>query len=329
MSEHTSIIEDIGATLKKAREAKDISIASAALHTNLSVMVITRLEANQFAELGAPVFVKGYLTQYGRFLGISRPALDQAFNQLSPADVAIKLNNVNVAAQQRSLRRHRWGLWLVILMLLGLIGMILSQVMVSDSWLMRQFHSTFAENRREDSVLEGTTQPASEQNLVLEIAGQTFTPVDETAGDPSMRTSKQDGALSLESLDLAPTQPSSGTALALPEETTMPSQEPTTVMISPSENTTTVVETQSESTPAAIVLTAVKDSWFEVKDKNGKTVHKKLMKSGEVIELSNDGAPYEFSLGLPDAVRLTVNGEAKAWGPYKTSRSARRFKVGL
>ena len=59
-----------GARLRSEREAQGISHQQAAESLNLDTMVLAHLEANDFATLGAPVFVKGHLRRYTTMLGL-------------------------------------------------------------------------------------------------------------------------------------------------------------------------------------------------------------------------------------------------------------------
>ena len=59
-----------GARLRREREAQGISHQQAAESLNLDTMVLAHLEANDFAALGAPVFVKGHLRRYTTMLGL-------------------------------------------------------------------------------------------------------------------------------------------------------------------------------------------------------------------------------------------------------------------
>jgi cytoskeleton protein RodZ len=59
-----------GARLRREREAQGISHQQAAESLNLDTMVLAHLEANDFATLGAPVFVKGHLRRYTTMLGL-------------------------------------------------------------------------------------------------------------------------------------------------------------------------------------------------------------------------------------------------------------------
>ena len=59
-----------GARLRSEREAQGLSHQQAAESLNLDTMVLAHLEANDFAALGAPVFVKGHLRRYTTMLGL-------------------------------------------------------------------------------------------------------------------------------------------------------------------------------------------------------------------------------------------------------------------
>ena len=84
MSEKTTTTGtlDIGAVLSAARMKRELSIATAAMQSNLSQEIIEKLEQNRFGEIGAPVFTRGYLSLYARFLGLNEAAVGQAFNKI-------------------------------------------------------------------------------------------------------------------------------------------------------------------------------------------------------------------------------------------------------
>ncbi|MGB7739844.1 MAG: RodZ domain-containing protein [Steroidobacteraceae bacterium] len=66
----TELPSSPGARLRREREAQGISHQQAAESLNLDAMVLAHLEANDFAALGAPVFVKGHLRRYTTMLGL-------------------------------------------------------------------------------------------------------------------------------------------------------------------------------------------------------------------------------------------------------------------
>lgn len=59
-----------GYRLREAREARGLSIGEAARNLRLDSKVIAALEDDDYAALPAPIFVKGYLNQYCKLLGL-------------------------------------------------------------------------------------------------------------------------------------------------------------------------------------------------------------------------------------------------------------------
>lgn len=59
-----------GARLKQAREAAGLSIEDVAAKLKMPARVIQSLEQEDFARIGAPVFVRGQLRSYARLLGV-------------------------------------------------------------------------------------------------------------------------------------------------------------------------------------------------------------------------------------------------------------------
>ncbi len=64
-----------GQRLRKAREAAGLSLADVASRLKMPTRVVESLEAEDWARLGAPVFVRGQLRSYGRLLGLATAPL--------------------------------------------------------------------------------------------------------------------------------------------------------------------------------------------------------------------------------------------------------------
>lgn len=67
-AEITELPASPGARLRREREARGLTQQQAAEQLTLDISVITALEANDFAALGAPVFAKGHLRRYAALL---------------------------------------------------------------------------------------------------------------------------------------------------------------------------------------------------------------------------------------------------------------------
>jgi cytoskeleton protein RodZ len=80
-AEITELPSSPGARLKREREASGLSEQQAAESLNLDPTVITFLEANDFAALGAPVFAKGHLRRYAALLGLDEDEIVGAYER--------------------------------------------------------------------------------------------------------------------------------------------------------------------------------------------------------------------------------------------------------
>jgi cytoskeleton protein RodZ len=70
-----------GARLRREREARGLTQQQAADTLNLDPMIVIALEANDFAALGAPVFVKGHLRRYAALLGLAEDETVAAYER--------------------------------------------------------------------------------------------------------------------------------------------------------------------------------------------------------------------------------------------------------
>ena len=294
MSEKTNTTGalDIGAVLSAARMKRDLSIATAAMQSNLSQEIIERLEQNRFAEIGAPVFTRGYLGLYARFLGLNEAAVSQAFNKIkSEPAPELRLTAANIESQARPYRRRSYlGSWLLLIPVVAIGGILLYQLFDNNSWLMTQINGAF--NAPQAS---GETTPAeggsanSGNEIVLEVGGTPLSP----EGTPLSPESAQN----------------------IPGLTPPVSNDPA-----------------SDTPPAStanrgIQLSFSVESWIEIKDSGNKKVLSKLVKAGEKIELPADGAPYNLNLGRPDGVVMLINGQEQPLENYRQKNSGRRFNV--
>ena len=299
MSEKTNTtgVLDIGAVLSAARMKRDLSIATAAMQSNLSQEIIEKLEQNRFAEIGAPVFTRGYLGLYARFLGLNEAAVSQAFNKIkSEPAPELRLTAANIESQARPYRRRSYlGSWLLLIPVVAIGGILLYQLFDNNSWLMTQINGAF--NAPQAS---GETTPAeggsanSGNEIVLEVGGTPLSP---------------EGTQNIPGL----TPPPAGDSSAA--------------------NSEQAAETPASDTPPAstanrgIQLSFSVESWIEIKDSGNKKVLSKLVKAGEKIELPADGAPYNLNLGRPDGVVMLINGQEQPLENYRQKNSGRRFNV--
>jgi cytoskeleton protein RodZ len=89
--------QSLGAKLRGAREARQLAIDDLAAELRIAEESLIALEEDRFDALGAPVFAKGYLKQYGARLGLDVGVLASEFDK-SPASARV------VIAPSRTIR---------------------------------------------------------------------------------------------------------------------------------------------------------------------------------------------------------------------------------
>lgn len=82
----------LGERLRSARKARALTLEQAAFTLRLEAATLRALEDEQYAALGAAVFVRGHLKAYARLLGLSEEVVMAAYRAADPnADVPPKV----------------------------------------------------------------------------------------------------------------------------------------------------------------------------------------------------------------------------------------------
>ena len=71
-SAESEYIHDIGARLKAARMARNLTLKTAAMRSGLDRSIVKKIEQNRFADIGAHVFTMDHVVRYARYLNISK-----------------------------------------------------------------------------------------------------------------------------------------------------------------------------------------------------------------------------------------------------------------
>ena len=67
--------DSVGRILSRARVARDLSLEQVSAELRIEPQQLDALEHDRFERIGVPVFVKGYLRQYGARLGLDQREL--------------------------------------------------------------------------------------------------------------------------------------------------------------------------------------------------------------------------------------------------------------
>jgi len=72
-------MDTIGHTLREARHAKMATLEDASRATRVKLEILERLEADEFDQLAAPMYTKGFLRMYADYLGLDSQTIVDAY----------------------------------------------------------------------------------------------------------------------------------------------------------------------------------------------------------------------------------------------------------
>lgn len=112
-------MESVGELLRNAREAQEKTIDEVAKVTKMSGQILEALEDDRFSALPAPVYVKGQLRTYARYLGLDEDEVVQKYlrftqQQQQDSDELDEWDAVELElAEQKKTAGRRW-VWIAV-----------------------------------------------------------------------------------------------------------------------------------------------------------------------------------------------------------------------
>lgn len=303
--ESLSSSDSLGAKLKSAREAQELSFEVISAELRISVPLLNSLEDGEYEALGPPVFAKGYLKQYGARLGLNVPEL------VADYEKAVGKQDIDIAPSQTiTLRDDRQiTVWVVAALVLALISAVI--------WFWWWLGTDRAEVPA--AIFSDGAADAPAQTRVAEpeaIARQSVPAAPPPAVLQSANETDDAGSAAVAADDTEPVPESSiGIETELAAETELeaaPEPEPEPQL---------AAEPGLESEPyfgPELEVVFLADSWTEITAESGDRLFYDLGRAGTIATVPADRDMNLF-FGNAAAVALTIDGE-----PYSIPASARR-----
>jgi cytoskeleton protein RodZ len=278
--------DPIGLRLRQAREQQALSVAQVGQQLKLPVAIVEAMERDDWARLGAPVYVRSYLGSYLRLVGLPESLAEQAAQgkptpQLVPMGSRSRMRRV----LDQSLRNA--------------VYLLMTAVLVVPVVLVARHYQS--------------SQPPKQ--LALDTPS-TFTPAAPVAVAPVPAP--------LPALDAAaaPEAAAASEALAV-DAATAPAAEPSA---GPDPVMASMAPSFKRDGQAGLVLSFREESWIEVLDADGRRVERGLVAGGDVrryaagqvaritlgkadaVEVSFAGKPVDLApYRAADVARFTVS----------------------
>ena len=288
----------LGEMLRSARLAHDLTLEQLSTELRIEAKQLNALEENRFEQIGVPVFVKGYLKQYGLRLGIDvRDLLALYYKQTTLADVEVQPSRSIKLRDERSIVS-----WVVLAIVLVLVV-----VLAYWWWNGGSFGPLPVPGSSTPEPTAATAPAAAEPTLQPQAL-----PVDpSTVSAPSLAVPA--ATLPAEPAPATPLQPDAASAVL-----------PAAAIVEPADDADDGRAAPVVALPLEFTFAA--ESWAEVTDARGERLLFGLTAAGRKVTVRGE-PPIAVVLGNADAVQLTVDGEPYAIPTTGREDQLARFSV--
>lgn len=277
--------DTLGSLLKSAREQKGITVEDAATRLHLRPCIVTDIEADCFSNIDSSTYVRGYVKNYARILGVDKEAINNCLARQVP-------KVTEPAMQSFSRKTSRQATDSRLMLVTYLIGFLLLALLVVW-WLQKP--SVVSDVDFSQPTAEEVQQAREFESRQAQIA-ETELPPETSTETPTAEVDK-----SLVE-DNNTDEVNSGVVNADVDMTEQP--------------------VATEATQASVGIELDGDCWIKLTDANGKTLIDGLRSPGQTIRVQGK-APFKLVLGAPQTVSLTFNGQAVSLADFPSGRVAR------
>jgi len=273
-----------GQRLKKARELRGLSVDQVVSDLRLSRRIVEGIEADDYASLPEPAFVRGYMRRYAQLVKLSPDDIAARFDESYAVDTAtpepdVRPRNPIQILGDLARPRLRPG------RLLSWVSLAVIVLLFAGFFWVRQ------DNSISEPVVESVETPVAPTAPVPTAAVTIITA-------PTVTAAPDNTAVAM---DVLPSP--SGPAVLPPPVGAAAQRAVVPAPLSPAAATDAL----------KIVLTA--DSWLSVRDASGRVLVSTLRKSGETLNLSG-AAPFAVNVGNAPGVTMSINGKAVDLKPH-------------
>ncbi|WML90998.1 helix-turn-helix domain-containing protein [Thiothrix lacustris] len=354
---------DLTSKLVECREKAGLDIEQAAEELHLSTHILRALEAEDFAHLPEPPYVRGYLRGYSKLTDVDAKELIRTYEALrgaKPDEIAHHfaparpLNKVaQPAISTSTLKFIGFG---ALVLLLGLFSTIPGvRDWANHTWssfsaqtnppdvprppsAMEAYVAQKAamEQEKDKAAAQEAQQQAAAKNTTEASIATTVTPV-----EPVPASSTQDTIATATTVDTTSVTPEAPIAPPTTTQTISPATPPADTAAATTAATTPATEGVAPSTAAtaaadaaatalapgeiSIKMEFAQEVWMQIKGDDKKTLFESLNTAGNIKEFKAT-PPLNVKIGNAPGVKIFVNGQPFDLAPH-TKGSVARFRV--
>ena len=336
-----------GDRLQAARISIGMTVEDVANKMHLSESILNSLEENNFDDITAPIFVKGYLRSYARIVRLDENEIIDQYNRFyTDGDPPISSTSNTVPEINADDARVKWVTRFVVIGLVALLSL----------WWWNRYQQpaqplSLDSSGQVDPVAQGDqsairispARPSSEQSsspsALSEAARQELNGIGQRPRQIPIQPAQTQVVEVIEpaiemvaAIDNAPSA-ALPTAQELDEMVSTEEQArsaPQPVDVAEPEQPA-AAQNAGEPAPATdaqdLVIVVNADTWADIKDAAGERMVRDLLRAGRTLSVSGE-APIQVFLGNGYGVSMTYKGKDFDIGPYIKPNNTARFRLG-
>jgi cytoskeleton protein RodZ len=293
-----------GDRLQAARISIGLTLEDVANRMHLSTSILNSLEENNFEDITAPIFVKGYLRSYARIVNLNEEEiLKLYFGHCTDCDPPISSTSNTSAELNSDDTRVKWFTWLVIL---GLAALLIT-------WWWNRYQQP-AETLSLDSTESMEMMNSATDGIQNEVpAFGSGTPAADVAvlDDLNQKVVNELDKLNNDQTEVEPIAIEDPLVTEQPDEMslqqTLKDNISSEVPIEDEPEQTETVVTSTANNSKGLVITVNADTWTDIRDASGKKLVYDLLRSGETVAVDGK-APLRAFFGNGYGVSMQYQG---------------------
>ena len=331
-----------GERLQAARIQQGLSLQDVASRMHLSAKILEAIEDNNFEEITAPIFVKGYLRAYARIVSLDEDEMILQYRDFfSEEDPPISSTSNILPELSVADARIKWTTYLVIVVVgVSLAAWWWTKEQTNDAPISLGSQSSGEVRTQTDTEVVNSDIEAVSEDMTATTATVDVVPAQPESVDPvvnepiTMQESSAAESIVVEPVIEQPVVEQPVTEEPVAEEPV--TEEP--VAVEP-----VLLEPESEALVTAPVVRAdpirlapsgsdklqinvVADTWADVKDTNGYQLVYDLLRADDSVKVTGE-APFSVFLGNGHGVEIIFNGEDIDIAPRIRDDNTARLKI--
>jgi cytoskeleton protein RodZ len=283
-----------GRLLQAAREEKNLRAEDVAYEIRLTPSQVLALEENDYSRMPEETYVRGYLRNYARLVGVPENDILMAFARYTRSSETKPLPVAPTG--EGDINKGGNGIRLLA------AAIFLAVILISAIWVFEPYDESASLDTVATPVVTETQQvetkvPLGSSKLNLEEAANKES-IGETFITPGTTTEPEVNDTATEPLPEVASTPD-----VLPGQQT----DQTSDTVADSEGTDEKPGDDNAG-KGTLLISYDKDSWTDVRDANGQKLIYRTVKAGEKIALAGP-LPFSLFFGYAQGVKVTFNGE--------------------